>query len=573
MGKNESSRQHYQPLSLLIIMSAIVSTHFNSEQLALIKSHLMVSGKDGPVPSDNDIRLFGMVCAQLGLDPFAKQIFAIQRKGKWTFQPSVDGLRAIASRTGDYAGSDEPLFDEGLSTYQFEVSGRAVPVVCTVKVYRMIQGQRCPFVGVAPYSEFVQSFNGKPSDTWAKMPLSMLAKCFSSDTEVLTTKGFERFSDVKGNILQVTNQGLQAVDSKPFSQPYFGEMIQADGDTLNFSVTPNHDMVTTFGKVEASAMYETTRSRPMWKIPMCINGSDIDYPVSDELLLLAGYVLADGTHSGYHQWRIAVSRPYKIAELQKLGPSKQSIQRSSGAEVSLETRIIKTNFDKVIFAFDDNHVSSLISPNKLVNIEIVLQLSKRQARLMLDAWQMFDGYTNKKTGVRRIYTSNPDHVKAIEVLSVCAGYAVNNPTSRTNDISSKPNYYLTISELLPSSVVKESDHRPGLSIKPNQSGHVWCVTVPSGKIVVRRNGFSMICGNCAESQALRKAFPQCQAVEQTIQSIEDDSWRIDGYDWGVSQGVSPSIAHEIMLVATSKENLFRRLQAAIPVKAAVVSEV
>src|SRR4030095_10667758 len=51
-------------------------------------------------------------------------------------------------------------------------------------------------------------------------------------------------------------------------------------------------------------------------------------------------------------------------------------------------------------------------------------------------------------------------------------------------------------------------HQPGLVVEDNPSGLVWCVTVPSGKIVVRRNGFSMVCGNCAEALALRKAFPE-----------------------------------------------------------------
>jgi hypothetical protein len=47
----------------------------------------------------------------------------------------------------------------------------------------------------------------------------------------------------------------------------------------------------------------------------------------------------------------------------------------------------------------------------------------------------------------------------------------------------------------------------GLEVQQS-NGTVWCVTVPSGQIVVRRNGFSMVCGNCAEALALRKAFPQ-----------------------------------------------------------------
>lgn len=152
--------------------NAIVKHGFNQEQISLIKSTIM-AGKSNP--TDNDLALFGMICQKAGLDPFAKQIFAIERGGKWTFQISIDGLRAIADRTGQYAGSDEPLFDEGLDVYQFEEAGRTIPKVCKVTVWKIVQGVRCPFVGVARYSECCQSYNGKPSGLWEKMPAHMLS--------------------------------------------------------------------------------------------------------------------------------------------------------------------------------------------------------------------------------------------------------------------------------------------------------------------------------------------------------------------------------------------------------------
>jgi phage recombination protein Bet len=147
-------------------MNAIVKHGFDSEQVKLIKQTIM-AGKD---PSDAELALFGMVCRKSGLDPFAKQVFAIQRGGKWSFDISIDGYRAIADRTGLYAGSDEPLYDEGLELYEFEQSSRPVPTICKVVVWKIVQGTRCPFVGVAKYSEFNSN-----SPLWKKMPCQMLA--------------------------------------------------------------------------------------------------------------------------------------------------------------------------------------------------------------------------------------------------------------------------------------------------------------------------------------------------------------------------------------------------------------
>lgn len=161
---------------------------FNQEQTELIKNHLMARGKDAPPPTNDDLALYGTVCQRLGLDPFSKQIYAIQRKGKWTYQISIDGLRAIADRSGQYAGSDEPLFDEGLTEWECISKNRNQPNIAKVTVWKMVQGQRCPFVGIAKWSESAQSFydtksNQKQlSETWATMPFSMLAKCAESQS-------------------------------------------------------------------------------------------------------------------------------------------------------------------------------------------------------------------------------------------------------------------------------------------------------------------------------------------------------------------------------------------------------
>jgi len=152
---------------------------FGKHQIDLIKNTLMVA-KDAQPPSDDELGLFLAICDRMALDPCAKQIYPVFRKGKWTVQIGIDGLRAIADRTGQYAGSDEPLFDEGLSVFEFEHSGRKLPTVCKVTVWKIVSGVRCPFVGVARYSEFVQTFQGKVAKTWDEMPLNQLAKCAES---------------------------------------------------------------------------------------------------------------------------------------------------------------------------------------------------------------------------------------------------------------------------------------------------------------------------------------------------------------------------------------------------------
>ncbi|RYG40864.1 phage recombination protein Bet, partial [bacterium] len=115
----------------------------------------------------DELRLFLYTARNAGLDPLAKQIYYIRRKGKGTVQVAIDGLRLIADRTGRYAGGDAAEFlgntEEGY------------PQIARVTVYKMVGGVRCPFSASARWEEYY------PGDdqgfTWRRMPHTMLAKC------------------------------------------------------------------------------------------------------------------------------------------------------------------------------------------------------------------------------------------------------------------------------------------------------------------------------------------------------------------------------------------------------------
>lgn len=156
--------------------------HWDREQLELIKTQI------SPDCSDQELMLFGQVCQRTGLDPFARQIYAIRRKDggsyKMSIQTSIDGFRLIADRTGQYAGSDDPKFDEGLSLFEHLKSDRGNPLVATTTVWKMVGGVRCPFTASASWGQYAQVFwkdsQQKLAPLWQKMPHLMLSKCSES---------------------------------------------------------------------------------------------------------------------------------------------------------------------------------------------------------------------------------------------------------------------------------------------------------------------------------------------------------------------------------------------------------
>jgi phage recombination protein Bet len=474
--------------------------------------------------SDDELRLFINQCQRTGLDPFSRQIYAVKRwdsrekKEVMAVQVGIDGMRLVAARTGEADGQEGPYWCGQDGQWRDVWLSDEPPLAAKVLVWR--KGQAHPNPGIARYAAYVQKTkDGHPNTFWSRMPDVMLAKCFSPDTEVLTDAGFQRFDSVTGRVLQVSDNSLEPTDAVPFSQPYRGEMITLDSDDLNFCVTPNHDMLTTAGKIEAGEMWQRARTRPKFWIPRCLRSSREGLPVDSQTLTLAAAYLCDGADAEGQGFRVAVSRPRKVSRLDGIGRHKgRSIRRCVGEEAMAKTRTIITRADKVVFSYDWSAVQPLCLPGKYLSFDAVLSLSRDQARQFVDAMLSFDGHT-QRSGVRRFYTSRRHIRDAFELACVVAGYSISTWKERTSDISDDPNFYATVSRRDEIPVVRwgrdyhylgraNQNERTGLEKTPNKAGVVWCVTVPTGVIVVRRHGFSMLCGNCAEALALRKAFPQ-----------------------------------------------------------------
>jgi phage recombination protein Bet len=135
--------------------------------------------------------VFMHVAQRTGLDPFARQIYMIGRRGreqdangnwvnvvKQTIQTGIDGFRLVARRAADRLGETLEYEDtqwcgsDGVWTDVW-THGTA-PAAARVTVVR--QGRRFPAVAI--YREYVQTkANGEPNAMWSKMPANQLAKC------------------------------------------------------------------------------------------------------------------------------------------------------------------------------------------------------------------------------------------------------------------------------------------------------------------------------------------------------------------------------------------------------------
>ena len=151
-------------------------TSYTREQVDLIKRTVAQD------TTDDELAMFLQVAQRSGLDPFARQIYAIVRNDKksptgqkMTIQVSIDGQRLIAQRSHEYAGQQGPFWCGPDGQWRDVWLDDTPPAAAKVGVLR--HGFTEPLYKTVTFNEYCPRFkDGNPMGLWASIPATMLAK-------------------------------------------------------------------------------------------------------------------------------------------------------------------------------------------------------------------------------------------------------------------------------------------------------------------------------------------------------------------------------------------------------------
>jgi phage recombination protein Bet len=178
-----------------------VTLSFSKDEMALLR-------EKNKKLTDIEFGAFLEACKRYQLNPLANQIYARvqpqtdKNPKQVTYAAQIDGYRLIADRTKQYAGNDDPTYDDA--------SG--IPGIATVTVYKLVGGVRCPFTASARWKQYCPG--GNQAFMWNKMPHLMLGKCAEA---LALRKAFP--AELSGLYTLEEMHQAGEVEENPFRQP------------------------------------------------------------------------------------------------------------------------------------------------------------------------------------------------------------------------------------------------------------------------------------------------------------------------------------------------------------------
>lgn len=338
------------------------------------------------------------------------------------------------------------------------------------------------------------------------------SECFDKDTQVLTNSGFKYFRDLTEDDLvaqyEISDKSVTFVKPTEYiTKPFKGKLHHYLGKTMDLMVTPEHEIIVEnphSHNIRKAKSCEGIWGRNYFTPAAGYKTGDKEFTTLDRLLIA---IQADGslfgtTTTGKGSNRLDFSFSFKkerkiervISFLEELGIEYKTSKISRG-----QTRI-NASLKGFINAADLDKIKTF----KYINLE---DIDANWGKQFLEELKLWDGSAKNGTKSFIYYNSREEAIN--KVIEICAlsgyrtckginrtaeqGLKVTNPQGNPVRKSSKTCWALTITPLDKTCYPRRSE--------VEYDDYVYCVTVPSGCIIVRRNKGVVVSGNCRHSEA------------------------------------------------------------------------
>lgn len=360
-----------------------------------------------------------------------------------------------------------------------------------------------------------------------------IRSCYSEDTEVLTDKGWRLFKDLdrteKIAVLNNDDSFGYETPSEFLCEKYDGKMIEFSNLNIDLMVTPNHKMLVKkrcrkkYELIEAREDFDWRRSY-LLKSSLSYKGKYeewfyfnkknfnmrnakkefVEKINMNDWLQFLGYYLSEGNCDISKRIRVVNSKEYETYSYRvQISQSKEKNFKTWSKINSLLERLpFKFSYSGHQFTICNKQLFQYVnkfgkSHQKFIPQDI-LNLSTGQLKILLSSLCEGDvSFTKTRQNKERIcyYSTSKDLLGNIQEILLKIGWIGNITVNRSNEDDDNKFSVYCINIIDPKTREKQGN-RYSNRLEKYYSGNVYCVTVPSHKIFVRRNGKVVICGNC-----------------------------------------------------------------------------
>ena len=338
--------------------------------------------------------------------------------------------------------------------------------------------------GVDDMRNIIEECKSKPIQ--GKYKIFVLDECMTPDTEILTDRGYKQFKDLDHTekIAQYNDDGsIEFVTPKRWIKQHFEGYLECWQPRRGhiIKMTPHHQQPLLYNK---SGLIKSNS--------IC----DIKFAQSNSLILagqgvgnktqlsyldrLAIICQADGSiqykRDSYNHWLVSFKKQQKIDRF-------LDIIKQSGVAYD---EIKSNRVDCRRFTF--NLPKSI---TKELQTHFDLDISYAYARDFIDEIKNWDGYIGK--GYLYYSSTIKENVDFVSAVATLGGYCA----KQTKFVDDRSDKYNDIYRLfLYDKMTRSCQHLQKYRTQEYYNGDVYCVEVPSHKIIVRASGYTFVTGNC-----------------------------------------------------------------------------